>query len=106
MVMVAAPRPSAASAASATAVVCGTCSTLGRRRPLSTMNTVTEIGFGDTGAREVVVGTVSTAVGVEPQPTASAASAARKSRRNLIGAQFWQGAVYPWTCEPDRGCPP
>ena len=45
----------------------------------------------------VVVLTVSSAVGVEPQPTASDPSTPTSNSRNLIQAQFWQRAVYP--CE-------
>ena len=41
--------------------------------------------------------TVSSAVGVEPQPTANDTSTPTSSSRNLIQAQFWQRAVYP--CE-------
>jgi hypothetical protein len=61
------------------------------------LNTVIATGLAGGSVVVVVVGvlTVSTAVGVEPHPTVSEASTTTSSRRNLIGAQFWQRAVYP-----------
>jgi hypothetical protein len=72
--------PSAARAAPATAGVRGTFVILGRRRPLSTSNTVSAI----VDAAVVVVVTVFVAVPEDPQPAARHVKTPKKNRRSLM----------------------